>query len=118
MGFSCYKVNADEVAIKTKHNNVFLHHITEAFGIPDDSDTPAKPQRVLVVGHAVDNKGEAFVVEVDGSVQRPSGGTYHITASCADGVAPVYSNELIKKGWNKILPFEINVEPHIVRFKS
>ena len=117
MGYSCYLIDKEsKITSETKHRNVFLHHITEECGIPDNSETPAHPESVKVVGYCCDDKAEAYIVEVNGTIIRPDRGIYHIAASCSDGVKPYYSNKLIQKGWAKIPGFEISVTPHIVGF--
>ena len=54
-----------------------------------------------VVGRADDGKGvEALVVALGGSTDRPTGGTYHITWSLADGRRAKESNDVIaREGW-------------------
>ncbi len=73
------------------------HHITYEFGVPPDSPEPPEPKSVVVIGHAVQNGVEAFLVEIDGTINRPSGGKYHITWSIdrSLGKKPVDSNKII-----------------------
>ena len=52
----------------------------------------------MALGHFVDDKAIAILGSVDGTINRPVDGIYHITHSLADGVRPVYSNELISSG--------------------
>lgn len=58
-----------------------------------------------IVGRTDDGEGvEAMVVAIDGSTDRPGGGTYHITWSLAPGRAARESNDVIGHiGWQ---PFE------------
>lgn len=60
--------------------------------------------RARVLGRADDGSGvEALVVEIDGTTDRPGGGTYHITWSLADGRAAKESNAVIAAGgWQPI----------------
>lgn len=57
-----------------------------------------------VVGRADDGNGvEALVVTLDGSSDRPTGGTYHITWSLEPGRKPVESNDVIAScGWQPV----------------
>lgn len=56
------------------------------------------------VGLADDSAGvEALVVALGGSTERPTGGTYHITWSLADGREARESNDAIAEhGWRPI----------------
>jgi hypothetical protein len=97
-----------------KHNRKFVHHITHKF---PDSEKPAPPSKVMVVGHCHDNVGECLVVAVDGETKRPGGGIYHITVSTKGRTGPVYSNTLLKNAEVKYLdePIEISVVPSLNR---
>lgn len=81
------------------------HHITYRMGVKSDVPLP-EASSFTVVGYAYDEAGiEALVVEVDGSVVRPDGKTFHITWSLdrEAGFKPVKSNDLIaSKGYRKI----------------
>jgi hypothetical protein len=57
-----------------------------------------------VVGHADDGSGvEALVVALGGSVERPTGGTYHITWSLQPDRRPKESNDVIAQGgWQPV----------------
>jgi len=46
-----------------------------------------------IIGRAYDEKGDALLVENPKSKNKYP----HITLSCAEGVSPVYSNELFEK---------------------
>jgi hypothetical protein len=74
-------------------------------GVKSDVPLP-EASSFTVVGYAYDEAGiEALVVEVDGSVVRPDGKTFHITWSLdrEAGFKPVKSNDLIaSKGYRKI----------------
>ena len=73
------------------------HHITESFGIKDGT-VPPQPKTVEIVGYINDGIGiEGFVVSIDGNVNRPSGGKYHITWSIdkSKGVRPVHTNDKV-----------------------
>jgi hypothetical protein len=76
-----------------KHEKVFAHHSTIAFkpeslkGIEIGEKSSMK-----IIARAYDEKGDALLVENPKSENENP----HITLSCAKGVSPVYSNELIK----------------------
>jgi len=99
------------------HPKKIAHHITYMFG--PDSVKP-KDAKIYVIGHCITDKIECFVVEVDGSLVRPDGKTYHITWSLdpQKGAKPVDSNEALEKfGFvhikEKIL---IQCEPKVFKF--
>lgn len=101
-----------------KYKDFIGHHITLKFGVPKDTDLPLQPRDVKVVGYASDDSLEAFVVSVDGKVNRPDGSTYHITWSLdrSKGRKPVDSNKLLTKGYQK-LDNPINVKTEIKMLK-
>ena len=76
----------------------FMHHMTIKFR-PDAEEVIALPidgseVELQVVGYASDDKGQAVLVSgVESSNDNP-----HITVSTAEGVSPVYSNELLSSG--------------------
>lgn len=86
-----------------KHLKVFAHHSTISFrpsgleGIDIGRESSMK-----ITARVFDEKGDALLVENSkSSFKYP-----HITLSCAAGVPPVYSNELIDKAiLNKTVQF-------------
>ena len=98
-----------------KYPEVIGHHITHQFGVPEGTKLPSDVKDVKVIGYADDGTSlEALVVDVNGSTQRPDGGTYHITWSLdrEQGRKPVHSNNLIKEqGYERISPIQITVIP-------
>ena len=67
-----------------------------------------------IIGRADDGEGvEALVVSIDGSTDRPGGGTYHITWSLAEGREARESNDVIdKEGWADLdLPVPVTLHP-------
>lgn len=116
MGYTAYKVKREELQVIPKHEKVFMHHITEEFGVPTGTLKPEAPKEVLVIGYASDDQGEALVVRVDGRDTNKGGKQYHITVSCIEGTGPVYSNKLIANGWEPITPYAINVDPMVVEW--
>jgi hypothetical protein len=77
------------------HLNVYAHHMTMAHN--PDAKTLAYYQKMegqriplAVVAMATDEQGQAVLVGGESENDHP-----HITISCAEGVSPVYSNELL-----------------------
>lgn len=92
-----------------KHSKVHAHHVTLVFRpSPKDLEVlePHIGTEVLldVVGEACDDRGQAAKVTVPPFL-RLDEQVHHITISCAETISPVYSNELLKKGWPVIEPF-------------
>jgi hypothetical protein len=77
-------------------------HVT--FGEEDGAPAMPEAERAVLVGRADDGEGvEAMVVEIAGSTERPTGGTYHITWSRADGREARESNDVIGElGWEPL----------------
>lgn len=86
-----------------RHPNVYAHHVTLVFK-PSPTDIEfldplvGREFQFEVVGEAVDERGQAVKVTVPETL-RVNGQVHHVTISCAKDVTPVYSNELLKKGW-------------------
>lgn len=98
---------------KPKYPKVFAHHVTYSLNNKDKIDPPAVSS-AEIVGWADSGDGiEAAVVAIDGSTDRPSGGTYHITWSLdPEKYKPKDSNSLIAKGWTKLSkPIPISLTP-------
>lgn len=81
------------------HSKVYAEHMTIAFRPSDKVNErlmsdKGKEVMLVVAGHTLDNKGQAVVVTGYG---RLDFGVPHITISCAEGVSPKYSNELISQ---------------------
>jgi hypothetical protein len=98
------------------HQNIFAEHITVQYGISDDTPLPFAPKKVVIIGYAFNDKAQAFVVEIDGNVERPDGKPYHITLSTAERVKPFYSNILLENGWDDIEPINLDVTPFMVHW--
>lgn len=84
---------------KPRYAEFLGHHVTEKFGVPKGTEAPPQPVKFRVVGEVDSRDGlQALVVSVDGSTERPDGGTYHITWSLDRdaGYKPQHSNDLIK----------------------
>lgn len=95
-----------------KYPHVLGHHITEQFGVKD-GEAPKQPKQVLIIGY-IDNGEdvEGFLVEVDGTTDRPSGGKYHITWSIdrSKGAKPVHTNQYTNEAKMLKRPIEIDVD--------
>jgi hypothetical protein len=86
--------------VPPRHSKVFADHCTLVFrpSASDITDFLKGPMRarkeISVIGTVHDEKGQAVLVaDVVSKNTMP-----HITISCADGVKPVYSNELLERG--------------------
>jgi hypothetical protein len=79
-------------------------HVTLAL-----KDTMPDEAEFVIVGYANDNKGvECFVVEVNGTTERPDGKTFHVTWSLEEERKPKESNDLLQNGFHPIerMPFK------------
>lgn len=86
------------------HENVFNKHITVCFGADQDKTKHLIGQRVTIelLSHYSDEKGQCVSVNyTHPELSALKNRLPHITISCAPGVKPMYSNELIQKGTNK-----------------
>lgn len=98
---------------KPKYSKIYAHHVTYSMKNKDKSPPP-DINSAEIVGWADSGDGlEAAVVSIDGSTERPSGGTYHITWSLdPETYKPKDSNDLISKGWTKLSsPIPISLTP-------
>jgi hypothetical protein len=96
------------------------HHVTYQFGSSDKDPLPPG-KKFEVVGYAAVDGLEALVVAVDGTIQRPDGGTYHITWTLDPGkYSPKDSNTVIKNnGYTELedKAIEIKMKPVFLPFK-
>ena len=75
-----------------KHSKVFAHHSTNKFRPEDAADLEVgRKVRIKILARVSDDKGDVLLVENPKSENTQP----HITLSCADGVAPKYSQELL-----------------------
>lgn len=95
-----------------KHQKVFAHHVTIAFRpFSLEGIEVGKKFRIKIIGRASDEKGDALLVEKYKTLNTHP----HITLSCADGVAPSYSKELLEKAFENgsveifATPYEVSV---------
>ncbi len=105
-------------AIKPIYPDVIAHHVTLDFGKRDKLQMPPQVS-AAIVGVADDGKGvQTLIVEIDGSVERPTiGGTFHITWSIDKeaGFKPMDSNKAIAVyGWAPLgKPISVQLFPKI-----
>lgn len=104
LGYQCYALTAGSrerllEAYRPKFAKVTADHVTHNFGVPASEELPPEPRWIEVVGYACDDSLECVIVEVDGKLQRPDGGTYHITISREPHRQARESNDLIAGGW-------------------
>jgi hypothetical protein len=93
-----------------RYANVIADHVTLRVG---GTDLPPKPN-AQIVGRADDGDSlECFVVELDGTTDRPDGSTYHITWSLGPGRQAIESNDVLReRGWTPIdAPIPVALEP-------
>jgi uncharacterized protein YjbJ (UPF0337 family) len=100
-----------------KHAFTVADHVTLKAKVAEDTPVPPRCQ-AAIVGRIDDGKGlEAMVVAIDGSTDRPGGGTYHITWSLGPGRRAQQSNEVIAQlGWIALgEPVALELHPAIFR---
>lgn len=90
-------------AFPPSYSKKFYHHVTVAFNPTPEIYEGYKGLldsefQVLVVGYSKDEHAEAVVVETELPVLNDNP---HITLTVKD-VAPVYSNELLAKGYEQV----------------
>lgn len=98
-----------------KYSRAIADHVTLKPRVAADAPLPP-PCRAEIVGRSDDRRGvEALVVRVDGSTDRPGGGTYHITWSLSPGRKARESNDAIARhGWQAIdPPIPVRLEPAV-----
>lgn len=92
-----------------RYANAVADHVT----LKPFDRTPGEV-KAAIVGRTDDDSGvEAMVVTIDGSVDRPDGGTYHITWSLADERQARESNDVLKeRGWKELdHPIAVTLTP-------
>jgi hypothetical protein len=100
-----------------RYANIVADHVTLSVGVDEDARLPAAAVGEII-GRADDGGGvEAMVVRIDGSTDRPSGGTYHITWSLGSGRRAKESNDVIAaRGWQEMeLPMPVTLTPGRIR---
>lgn len=86
-----------------QYAEVVADHVTLKPRVSADSPLPPAAE-ALILGRADDGSGvEAMVVAIDGSSERPDGGTYHITWSLGSGRQAQESNDVLaRQGWDAL----------------
>jgi hypothetical protein len=88
-----------------RYVDVVADHVTLKSGVEKDA-APPSDKSGEIVGVADDGEGvQAIVVRIDGTTDRPGGGTYHITWSLekARGRRAKESNDVIAaQGWRPL----------------
>ena len=107
--------NKEELLSKftPKHTKVFAHHATIEYKPQNlDGIETGREIKLKVLGRVSDDKGDAIIVERY-KIKKPFP---HITLSCADDVAPVYSEEMIEKAItnNTVETFDQPVEIAVI----
>ena len=93
-----------------KHPKVFAHHSTNWYKPSSVEGLEIGRKSLLkIIGQAYDQKG--FVVLVENAKSKNK--FPHITISCSDDTAPVYSNELLEKA-SKDGSLEMLKEPFLI----
>jgi hypothetical protein len=94
----------------TKHPNVSAHHSTNWYKPTSIVGLEVGKKNLLkIIGQAYDEKCFAVLVENAKSKNKFP----HITISCAEGIAPVYANELLEKA-SKDSSLEIFKDPFFI----
>jgi len=96
--------------VTPKHQSIYAEHITIVFRPTSEQNDIlysrlGESVTLAAIGISSDDKGQAVVVTGE---DRLDDGTAHITVSCAEGIKPFYSNELLGSGWEPIEPFTID----------
>jgi len=124
-GYTGYKLTTNGrsdllVHIEPVFSDVIAHHVTHEFGVYDQ--LPPETHQVRVVAEVITDTVQAVVVIVNGSMNRPGGGTYHITVSIdkSKGAKPKDSNDAIadSANWTNVDPFNIDVTPEFFAFRG
>jgi hypothetical protein len=91
-------LSVERIKALANHSNTHCNHVTMVFRPSPDQmgefcSSLGRKITVRAVGLARDEQGEALLVEGIQSRNRYP----HVTLSCADGVEPKYSNDLIAR---------------------
>jgi hypothetical protein len=95
------------------HDYVFAHHSTIKFKPKNINDISIGKEVIIkIIGRVYDDRADALIIENEKTVNSHP----HITISCADGVVPYYSGEMIRKmsSNNEIKYFDQPVEIEMV----
>jgi hypothetical protein len=98
------------VRLPARHGEAIAHHVT--LSVRDETTPTPTATTGEIVGQADDGGVQAMVVRIDGTTERPGGGTYHITWSLAEGRSPRESNDVIAQRWTAFdAPVAIRLAP-------
>lgn len=93
------------------HPNVQADHVTLLFKPTEEQMEDLRSRFKMgqsvplkVTGVAQDDKAQALSVELPAALEGTSKGRPHVTVSVADGVSPMYSNELLEAGSRAVGP--------------
>lgn len=97
-------------ALPPRYERTVADHVTLSVS---GTEPPQPAKDPTIVGHVDDGAGvEAYVVAMDGSINRPDGGIWHITWSLSEGRAAKESNVAIAEhGWNQLTPIPLSLFP-------
>lgn len=116
MAYTGWEINEDSrtallALFKPTYPDVIAHHVTEQPGVKKTEAIPPSPADIKIIGIVCHEGVEALIVTVDGTTERPIGGTYHITWSldAAAGRKPVHSNDVIREVGFERLVFTVPV---------
>jgi len=107
-----HEINGLKGIFTPSYPDVLAHHVTLAFGVDKDFPIP-EVESAFLYGYVNDGAGvEAFVVEINGTLIRPDGKTYHITWSIdrEAGAKPVHSNRAIEETAWEPLPLRVPIK--------
>lgn len=92
------------------YGKVILEHITYQY--PDRNPAP-EVSDAKIVGHLSKDGVQCVICELDGTTDRPTSGTFHITYSLDVGHKPFESNALISEllGPTGVLTEEFKIPP-------
>lgn len=115
IGWKLERAQRDELiaSFPAVYEKVVADHVTLAVRASQTAQLPDETAGEIV-GRADDGDGvEAMVVAISGSIDRPDGGTYHITWSLAAGRTAKESNDVIARhGWERFAhPIAIELVP-------
>jgi len=93
-----------------RYAKTIADHVTLRSRVSEQAGLPPTTTGVIL-GRSDDGAGvEAMVVQVDGSVDRPDGSTYHITWSLEEGREARESNDVIRQhGWQTLEPVPVQL---------
>ena len=96
-----------------RYPNLIADHVTLRSNAAEDAPLPEELHGEII-GRVDDGSGvEAMIVAIDGTSDRPGGGTYHITWSLAEGREARESNDVLTSHpWTMFdLPMPVRLEP-------